>query len=250
MNCGGLNEWEREKFSSLAKWYLKKSFAVVKGKITYVVDNNLYAKNLDKTFGIRDTVVIRYGGDNAVKVEPDEELLAKYPFLNEEYYVAVARAQVDNNLHVLLETFEKIPHKKLVLVSNFKVSEYGQKLYEQYKDKYPNMILIPGIYNPKELNAVRSNALAYIHSHSRCGTPPSLCEAMNLALPIISFDVEVNHEVTGDHAFFFVTAGDLKKIVEDTSKDELFEMAKKSYSLAKSELTWNHIWQQNIDLFE
>ncbi len=250
MNCGGLNEWEREKFSPLAKWYLKKSFAIVKGKITYVVDNNLYAKNLEKTFGIKDSVVIRYGGDNAVKVEPDDELIEKYPFLKEEYYVAVARAQVDNNLHVLLEAFEKMPEKKLVLVSNFKVSEYGQKLYERYKDKYTNLILIPGIYDKKELNAVRSNALAYIHSHSRCGTPPSLCEAMNLALPIISYDFEVNHEVTRNNAYFFKSSIDLQHVIINTTNDELKAMAVKSYEHAKRELTWEYIWNQNIDLFE
>ena len=249
MNCGGLNEWEREKFSPLAKWYLKKSFAVVKGKIIYVVDNNLYAKNLDETFGIKDAVVIRYGGDNAVKVEPNEELLTKYPFLKEEYYVSVSRAQVDNNLHVVLDAFAKMPDKRLVLVSNFKVSDYGKELYEKYQG-YDNLVLIPGIYDKNEINAVRSNALAYVHSHSRCGTPPSLCEAMNLALPIISYDVEVNHEVTGENAFFFGTSEELQKVVRNTTKEELEKMAEKSYALAKRELTWDYIWKQNIDLFE
>lgn len=248
MNCGGLNEWEREKFSPLAKWYLKKSFKIVKGKIVYVVDNNLYAKNLDETFGIKDAVVIRYGGDNAIKVEPDSELLEKYPFLNEDYYVSVSRAQVDNNLHVVLEAFAKMPEKKLVLVSNFKVSDYGKELYEKYQG-YDNIILIPGIYDKREINAVRSNALAYIHSHSRCGTPPSLCEAMNLALPIISFDVEVNHEVTADNAFFFRTSEDLQQVVGDTTKEEFVKMAEKSFALAKKELTWDYIWKQNARLF-
>lgn len=249
MNCGGLNEWEREKFSPLAKWYLKKSFKIVKGNIVYVVDNELYAKNLDETFGIKDSVVIRYGGDNAIKVEPDDELLVKYPFLNEEYYVSVSRAQVDNNLHIVLDAFSKMPDKKLVLVSNFKVSDYGQELYEKYQG-FDNIVLIPGIYDKKEINAVRSNAIAYVHSHSRCGTPPSLCEAMNLALPIISYDVEVNHEVTRENAFFFGSSEELQDVVKNVSKAALNEMAEKSYALAKKELTWDYIWKQNIDLFE
>lgn len=249
MNCGGLNEWEREKFSPLAKWYLKKSFGIVKGRIIYVVDNNLYAKNLEQTFGIKNAVVIRYGGDNATKVEPDTELLKKYSFLNSEYYVSVSRAQIDNNLHILLDAFSKMPEKKLVLVSNFKVSDYGKEMYEKYQG-YDNIVLIPGIYDKKEINAVRSNALAYIHSHSRCGTPPSLCEAMNLELPIISYDIVVNHEVTGEHAFFFSTPEDLQQVVLNTSKEELSKMAEKSYKLAKQELTWDYIWKKNIELFE
>ena len=125
----------------------------------------------------------------------------------------------------------------------------AKKLYEQYKDKYPNMILIPGIYDRRELNAVRSNALAYIHSHSRCGTPPSLCEAMYHGLPIISFNAEVNHEVTKENAFFFTTPDDLVSVVENTSKEELKAMAERSLALAKAELTWKHIADQYIELF-
>ena len=250
LNCGGLNEWERESYSALARSYIKFNRRILKGKVVHVVDNELYKKSLHDTFGIDDAIVIRYGGNQAVFVKPDAELLKKYSFLNEDYYVAVARAQVDNNLHVMLEAFSKMPDKKLVLVSNFKVSEYGQKLYEQYRDKYPNMILIPGIYNKKELNAVRCNALAYIHSHSRCGTPPSLCEAMNLGLPIISFDMEVNHEVTGEHAFFFRDSEELIKVVENTSTDELKSMAGKSLAIAKKELTWERIGEQYSEVFD
>lgn len=249
LNNGGLNEWEREKDPPIIRRYSKWNRKVTKGKIEHIVDNELYVKSLHDTFGIDNVTVIRYGGDQAEYVKPDEELLKKYSFLNDEYYVAVARAQIDNNLHIMLEAFAKMPDKKLVLVSNFKVSEYGQKLYDQYKNKYPNMVLIPGIYDHRELNAVRSNAKAYIHSHSRCGTPPSLCEAMNHGLPIISFDCEVNHEVTGENAFFFKDSEELMKVVENTSTDELKSMAEKSLALAKAELTWKHIAEQYIALF-
>lgn len=249
LNNGGLNEWEREKDPPIIRLYSKWNRKVTKGKIEHIVDNELYVKSLHDTFGIDNVTVIRYGGDQAVYVKPDEELMSKYPFIDKEYYVAVARAQVDNNLHILLEAFSMMPNKVLVLVSNFKVSEYGQKLYEQFKDKYVNIILISGIYDKRELNAVRSNALAYIHSHSRCGTPPSLCEAMNHGLPIISFDAEVNHEVTGENAFFFSTSDELANVVECTSKEELTVMAEKSFALAKAEFTWKHIADQYVKLF-
>lgn len=249
MNCGGLNEWEREKFSKPAKAYLKWGYRALKGKVKYLADNELYASSLKEEFGITDIVVIRYGGDNAVKVQPDTELLSKYPFLNDEYYVSVSRAQIDNNLHMVLEAFAAMPERKLVLVSNFKVSGYGQNLYEQYKD-VPNLTLIPGIYDQMELNAVRSNACAYIHSHSRCGTPPSLCEAMNLGLPVFSYDVEVNHEVTADNAIFFSSAEDLAAKVRQSGPEVLSELSSASYGHARKELTWDHIWGQYVSLFE
>ena len=250
-NHGGLNEWEREKYSPVMKAYSKWNRKVTRTKVIHVVDNELYKKSLHDTFGIEEKTVhvIRYGGDQAVPVTPDEGLLQKYPFLTEEYYVSVSRAQVDNNLHVVLEAFAQMPDKKLVLVSNFKVSQYGIELYEKYKEGYPNIVLIPGIYDKRELNAVRSNAKAYIHSHSQCGTPPSLCEAMNLGLSIISFSAEVNHEVTGENAYFFTTPKDLVQIINEKSEEELEQMSQKSYKLAKEELTWKHIGEQYAELF-
>lgn len=249
LNNGGLNEWEREKDPPFVRRYSKWNRKVTRGKIDHIVDNALYVKSLKDTFGIENVTVIRYGGDNARHIPVDAELLSKYPFLNDRYYVSVSRAQVDNNLHMVLEAFACMPERKLVLVSNFQVSQYGKNLYQKYSSGYPNIILIPGIYDKRELDAVRSNAFAYIHSHSRCGTPPSLCEAMNLGLPIISFDAEVNHEVTGDNAFFFSTAGDLRRIVEETPDAGLSDMALKSLDLAKRELTWDHIASQYKQLF-
>jgi len=250
-NHGGLNEWEREKYSPIMKAYSKWNRKVTRDKVIHVVDNELYRKSLYDTFGIPEESVhvIRYGGDQARSVTPDDSFIQKYPFLKEEYYVSVSRAQVDNNLHIVLDAFAKMPDKKLVLVSNFKVSQYGIDLYEKYKKAFPNIILIPGIYDKQELNAVRSNAYAYVHSHSQCGTPPSLCEAMNLGLPIISFNAEVNHEVTGENALFFTTADDLVKIVENVSKRDLDVLSSKSLQLAKAELTWEHIGKQYSALF-
>lgn len=249
LNHGGLNEWEREKNAPILNKYIKWDTQISRNKVEHVVDNALYVESLRNTFGIQHASVIRYGGDQAAPVSATPELLSKYPFLNEEYYVSVARAQVDNNLHVMLEAFVRMPEKKLVLVSNFKVSDYGKELFEKYQG-YDNIVLIPGIYDKTELNAVRSNALAYIHSHSRCGTPPSLCEAMNLGLPIISFEMPVNHEVTQDYALFFSNANELIEIVNRTSKEELLKLAEKSTCVARAELTWKHIGEQYAELFE
>lgn len=254
-NHGGLNEWLRESGKSALRarfghWNGSTGRRLLKDKVVHVADNCLQVESLREFFGIEGVHVIRYGADQCVPVKPNKDLLEKYPFLDKEYYVAVARAQKDNNLHVLLEAFSKMPNKQLVLVSNFKVSEYGQQLYEQYKGKYPNMILIPGIYDKEELNAVRSNATAYIHSHTHCGTAPSLCEAMYLGLPIISFDMPVNHEVTNEDAFFFKDSDELVKIVENTSIESLKEVGAKTTVFARENYVWKHIANQYAEVFE
>lgn len=248
-NHGGLNEWEREKFSPFQKFILLQSRKNNRHTGLHVGDNDLYKQSLKDVCGIDDVHVIRYGGDQVFSVKPNAELLVKYPFLNEPYYVSVSRAQVDNNLHVVLEAFARMPDKKLVLVSNFKSCQYGRDLMEKYKD-YPNIAMIPGIYDKTELNAVRCNALAYIHSHSRCGTPPSLCEAMNLGLPIISFNAEVNHEVTQEYALFFSNADDLVDVICNSSEEKLNTISVESTRVARTELTWKHIAEQYIELIE
>lgn len=247
INDGGLDEWKRESYGAFGRWWIKWCFKISK-KCIHVADNYLYVKSLKKTFGI-DAHMIRYGADNVFPVEPTEDIVVKYPFLKDEYYVSVSRAQVDNNLHVVLEAFAKMPEKTLVLCSNFQKNEYGKNLYEKYKG-YKNIYLINGVYEASEINSIRYNARAYVHSHSRCGTPPSLCEAMYLGRPILSFDAEVNHEVTEEHALFFKTADDLKEIVENLTAEKLTELSYHSTEISHREYTWSTIANKYSDIFD
>lgn len=247
INDGGLDEWKRESYGSFGRAWIKWCFKISR-KCTHIADNFLYVKSLKNTFNI-DAGMIRYGGDNVSPVIPTDELVSKYPFLNQEYYVSVSRAQSDNNLHIVLDAFAKMPDKTLVLVSNFKKFAYGIDLYEKYKG-YKNIYLINGVYEKTEINAIRYNARAYIHSHSRCGTPPSLCEAMYLGRPIISYDTEVNHEVTEEHALFFKDVDELVNIVESLTEDKLSELSEYSTSISHTKYTWENIAKEYSEVFD
>jgi glycosyltransferase involved in cell wall biosynthesis len=247
VNYGGLNEWEREKLNVFEKKYLFINFKLACNAATYnIADNTILKESLQKYFK-SDARVIRYGGDHTKPVIPCESLLNKYSFLSKPYYVSVSRAQLDNNLHLLLEAFSQLPDKILVLVSNWSVSEYGNKLYEKYKDT-ENLILLKAIYDAEELNCIRSNAIAYIHSHSRCGTAPSLVEAICLNLAIISFDVPTNRETTKEKAIFFKNTEDLKEIAENITDEKLIAL-KSGISQLKDEYLWRNIAKQYADLF-
>lgn len=246
VNHGGLNEWEREKFSKTQKWFTKEMHKCAAKYATYnIADNNLYRKSLKDAFGT-DSVIIRYGGDHAKRVSYNKDLLQKYPFLDKEYAVSVSRAQVDNNLHIVLDAYSKMPDRLLVLVSNWQVSDYGKGLREKYYNKYPNIYVLDAVYDPIEINAIRSNAQFYIHSHSRCGTAPSLCEAMSLGLAIISFDVPVNHETTREQALFFRDADTLVEAVKDVTPEQTGLLAEASAKTAEEEFKWSHIAEQYL----
>jgi len=140
--------------------------------------------------------VIEYGGDHIVKRTISDGIKEKYNFLNKPYDLSISRAQKDNKLHLLLNAYSKISNRNLVLISNWQVSEYGKDLKKQFQNKYSNVFVVDAIYDKEELDIIRTNTSLYIHSHSQCGTAPSLVEAMNYNIPVICFDVATNRATT------------------------------------------------------
>ena len=97
------------------------------------------------------------------------------------------------------------------------------------------------VYDVKELNVIRSNANIYVHSHSFCGTAPSLVEAMNLALPIIAFDVPTNLKTTEEKALYFSNSNDLTKILELITESKEKKIALNMKEIAFRRYTWEII---------
>lgn len=243
INHGGLNEWEREKLSTFQKRWAKFNHRVAaKCADVNVADNKLYQVSLKENFNA-DSIVIRYGGDHVNHIPASADLKKKYPFVAEKYAVSVSRAQVDTNIHLVLEAFEQFSDYKIVLVSNWNVSKYGIELKNKYQN-HPNMILLDAIYDKKELDFVRGNAYVYIHSHSRCGTAPSLVEAMNLENAIISYDVPTNRETTQNKAIFFQNADDLATVLSQLDDKAIDENKKIMRTIASENYTWNTIANQ------
>lgn len=201
-----------------------------------IIDNAANMEIFEKKHKVK-ALLAEYGGDHAVAEQITPEMLEKYPFLDGQYDVTVSRAQEDMNIHMVIDAYKQVPERKVVIVSNWQKSEYGKKLYADNAAKYPNIILLNAIYNQKELNTIRSNASLYLHTHSMCGTAPSLVEAMYLGLPIICFKVPTNIETTEHKSIYFETVpelvDDLNKIDDATLnrlKTDLNEIALRRYN--------------------
>ena len=150
-NHGGLNEWEREKFSFLQKKYafLSHKISALNSNIN-ISDNYPLKYKLYQNFNIK-AKVIEYGGDHVNIETITSDSKAKYTFLNEPYMLCVARAQSDNNLHILIDTFSKYSQENLVIISNWDVSKYGQNLKLNFSN-FSNVYLIDAIYDKYFLN--------------------------------------------------------------------------------------------------
>ncbi len=249
VNHGGLNEWERKKYSGIqSKISFLNHKTAAKFATHRIADNSILAESIKNNFG-KKCEIIRYGGDHVKNVPISDSFIQKYPFSKDPCAVSVSRAQVDNNLHIVLKAFETIKAIKLVLISNWQVSKYGIDLKNKYKN-HQNIIVLDAIYNQEELNLIRSNATFYIHSHSQCGTAPSLVEAICLKLPIISFDVPTNRETTQNKAHFFSDSDELFQIVESINTNEILRLKEAISDIAENNYSWKSIAIKYAKLFD
>lgn len=201
-----------------------------------IIDNAANIELFEKKHQVK-ALLAEYGGDHAIAEPVTPNMLEKYPFLNGQYDVTVSRAQEDMNIHMVIDAYKQVPDRTVVIVSNWQKSEYGQNLYSENAGKFENIILLNAIYNQKELNTIRSNASLYLHTHSMCGTAPSLVEAMYLGLPVICFKVPTNLETTEHKSVYFESVPELVDILKkmdeatlDRLKNDLNEIALRRYN--------------------
>jgi glycosyltransferase involved in cell wall biosynthesis len=205
-----------------------------------IIDNAANVEIFEKKHHVK-ALLAEYGGDHAVAEPITEEAVKKYPFLNGKYDVTVSRAQEDMNIHMVIEAYKQVPERTVVIVSNWQKSEYGQKLYAENAGKYENIILLNAIYDQKELNTIRSNAALYLHTHSMCGTAPSLVEAMYLNLPVVCFKAPTNLETTEHKSIYFETVPELVNLLKDMNEETLVRLKQDLNEIAKRRYNWKRI---------
>jgi glycosyltransferase involved in cell wall biosynthesis len=227
-NVDGI-EWRRNKWSNLAKRFLKWSEALaVRYSHTVIADNAGIAEYLKQTYGI-DARVIAYGGDQALEGGGGEHALTVD--LPDRFTLALCRIEPENNVEMILEAFSEAS-MPLVFVGNWNNSEFGRELKARFAEQ-PNLHLLDPIYDPAELFALRSKAVAYVHGHSVGGTNPSLVEMMHFGIPVLAFDCVFNRHTTDNEASYFADATSLTVLVEDLASqqngDEMRRIANEKY---------------------
>ena len=234
-------EWKRAKWGRFAKWFLRISEnAAVKYANIVVSDNIEISKYLINRYNIHPEI-IAYGGDQAKRVDINNEVLNAneqyYTFIRQKYAFCVCRIEPENNLDMILKSFQEYTVFPLVVVGNWDFSQYGRGLKNKY-NSHRNIHLLNPIYNQRKIDFLRSNAYLYVHGHSVGGTNPSLVEAMNLALPILCFDVSYNRATTFDCALYFRNKEELIGLLESLDREKIDYLKEKMHGIAKEHYTW------------
>ena len=221
---------------------IKKTFGrwAVNNSDFVIIDNAANVGLFESRYGFKP-ILAEYGGDHAQTEPVTPGMKAKYPFLEGQYDVTVSRAQEDMNIHMVIDAYKQVPERTVVIISNWQKSKYGQKLYAENAGKYPNVILQSAIYDQKELNTIRGNAALYLHTHSMCGTAPSLVEAMYLGLPIICFNVPTNLETTEHKSLYFESVPELVDVIKGLDVPILERLKADLHEIALRRYNWRRI---------
>ena len=247
VNIDGL-EWKRAKWGKFTKMFLKLSERIAVKFADEIITDNKVITDYVKSEYDTDSHLIAYGADHVTHESIDDQLTEKYPFVKSEYAFKVCRIEPENNIHVILEAFSKLPEKHLVCVGNWGNSAYGSNLKNKF-NSFKNISLLDPIYDQRILNQLRSNCSLYVHGHSAGGTNPSLVEAMELGLPIFAYGVQYNKETTGGEAAYFNDENELISLLKNINKNELNLIAENMKSIANKIYTWGYVSSEYSNLF-
>lgn len=242
-------EWKRDKWSKPIKNFLKFSERLaIRFSHADITDNAAIQAYTAAEYGTTSHL-IEYGADHTSPQIITSQIKKEFPFLNTPYYFKVCRIEPENNLDMVLEAFAAIQKKSLVIIGNWKHSIYAQNLFTKYS-QYENIHLLHPIYEQQKLDAIRSNALAYIHGHSAGGTNPSLVEAMFLKLPIFCFNVSYNIATTEEKAVYFHSKESLIDLILTTNTRQLERLSTAMKEIAQRRYLWKLISKRYINLIE
>lgn len=211
-NVGGI-EWERPKFDYFSKLYLKLCFNLSFKHSKYVILDNEHYKVFSPTKSKAKISIVPYGGEIDNSLEITELISKKYSFINKDYFLSISRSLEDNMLDEVCNSFVNSKNT-LVLISNFSKSPYGINVQKKYSNT-PNIILINGLYDKPELDLVRRKCKAYIHTHTLCGTAPSLVEMIIAQRPIISIDNPQNRFTLNSKALFYDNFNKIQELIDN-----------------------------------
>jgi len=222
--------WKRDKYTKLAMLYRNMAEWIA---LTFSHVNIANKESMQDYTALRHTTRNLQAGDLTTDT-------GKYPFMDRPYAFKHCRVAPENNIEMILESFVQTPQHQLVIAGNWNKTEYGKNLRKAYSI-YPNIHILDPIYNPYELDMLRSNSFAYVHGNQPGGVDAALLEAMFMGLPVLSLDTQRNKITTEGKALYFSSADELAEMFNKTRIGDFQQVGSAMQETAHRRYTWQLI---------
>lgn len=244
MNMDGI-EWRRAKWNGILKvWFYVNEFIGYRISSTVIADHPEIATHLQR-HGVRDVVVIPYGGDQIDHAPATP--LSQYGLNPSEYLVCIARWEPENSIYEIVSAFSKRRRgvKLAVLGKYIEGNEYHDAVREAASDE---VVFLGAIYDGDTVAALRFHALAYLHGHRVGGTNPSLVEALGAGNPVIAHRNVFNHWVAGADQAYFSDVDELDTTLTQMLNDQL--RLKQMQESARTQHDLYFQWEKILKMYE
>lgn len=247
-------DWERKKWSPIAKKYLKFAEKIAVKFANVVITDSFAMQKYYKSNYNAETICIPYGGD--ITPDYDIDFLKQFNLTSKNYILFVGRLEPENNAHILINAFKNLNNKdklKLVIVGDAPyASSYKNYLYDLSKDD--ESIIFTGFLFDKAYRQLSTHALLFILPSEVGGTHPVLTQQMYIGNCIVAANTDSNQEVLDECGFFFnlnEPISSLQKIIEYllANPNLIPEYGFKAKNKALKIYSWDQITKQYIDLF-
>ncbi|NNL55455.1 MAG: DUF1972 domain-containing protein [Woeseia sp.] len=243
INMDGI-EWRREKW----RWY-EKAWLRLNERLGCLFGNHLVADHPEirarlQTLVRKDKVtMIPYGAREVTNAS--SALLKQYDLEPKKYAIVIARPEPENSVLEIVTAFSvKKRGCKLVILGNVDTStSYQSMVIDAASDE---VRFLGAIYDHDVLDALRFNALLYVHGHKVGGTNPSLVEALGSGQPILAHDNVFNRWVAQSAAVYFDSSAACESMFDTllASPERLDSLAKESRVRFASTFQWSSILSQ------
>ncbi len=207
INMDGL-EAQRDKYHFVARTWLRLcEWVACLAADRVIADHPLIGAHLSRFQWVTPKLrMIPYGASPRVA---DLSALDAIGVERNQYYLVVARPEIDNQIAEIVEAYAAEPRQsKLVILGNYGegCSDYAREV----RANAPSTVLFPGaIYEQCVVHALREHCRAYVHGHTVGGTNPSLLESLVAGAPVVAHDNGFNRWVAGRGAAYFEDAAKL-----------------------------------------
>ena len=202
INVDGLDS-DRRKWNRFAKAYLRAAERLSPRMATRAItDSHAVAAIYEQRYG-RQIGVVPYGAE--VPVRQDTDVLADLELEPRRYVLFVGRLEPENNPHLLVEAWSRIPTSKthgmkLVVVGGAPyASEYINRVRRAADPRvvFPGYVFGPGYWE------LQKNAYLFCAPTEVGGTHPVILEALAAGNCVLVNDYRPNAETVGDAGVYF-----------------------------------------------